>query len=252
MREFLVIAVGILIGCGGAEPLGTPRSVPDPGDDLCDARSDVCDCPGGTTQGLDACGASCACATPPALHEGFDNSVDAAEVVDAGSPQSVRQSARCEPGLYLGQYQCQLTVFGVPLPLTGDVSFNLAVNEELVEIDNCQEFCADLVIAEGTGTLFGLANFWGFEAELSGGLDCQTGEFRATAPAGIYGSPVSSDPSDPEALWTVADPPLGTFTGSLTGMHETVPEQLVSGEWNLVAQAFGASCVGPFTVVLQR
>ena len=48
------------------------------------------------------------------------------------------------------------------------------------------EFCPDLVIAEGSGTLFGLAGDTGvaFEGKLGCGLDCETGEFRATAPDG--------------------------------------------------------------------
>jgi hypothetical protein len=81
------------------------------------------------------------------------------------------------------------------------------------------------VIAEGSGTLFGIAGDtgWAFEGELDGGLDCQTGEFRANAANGIFGLAGPSDPSDPGTLGTVLDPALGAFDGMFTGMHAARP-----------------------------
>jgi len=170
----------------------------------------------------------------------------------AGTPAMPAQTPRanCKGGLYLGTYMCTIDLGGIPSPLEGDVSFALEIDETVMR-GECDEFCPDLVIAEGTGTLFGLAGLIGFEAELDGGLDCQTGEFRAGAPTGIYGVPDSMDPNDPDALWTVADPPFGTFTGSLTGTHATNPAERITGNWDLTDAITGTRCAGPFTVELQ-
>lgn len=121
----------------------------------------------------------------------------------------------------------------------------------MVECEPGQEFCADLVIAEGSGVLFGLAVGWGFEAALEGGLDCNTGEFRTAPLAGVYGSPVSSDPSDPDALWTVQQPPAGMFEGELSGQHQGEIPQVIEGQWSLFEAAGFASCTGGFTTELQ-
>jgi hypothetical protein len=159
--------------------------------------------------------------------------------------------AACTGGLYLGTYDCELDLFGLKSPLMGDVSFALEIDETEAANDCDAEFCPDLVIASGTGTLFGLAGFWGFEAVLEGGLDCTTGEFRASAPDGVWGGAGSSDPSDPDALWTVLDPPAGMFFGSLTGQHGQGPPERIDGDWHLSETASGIQCTGPFMVALQ-
>jgi hypothetical protein len=161
--------------------------------------------------------------------------------------------ANCKGGQYLGKYTCDLDVFGIPSTLEGDVSFLLEIDATVVPGECEAEFCPDLVIAEGSGTLFGLAGDtgWGFEAQLDGGLDCRTGEFRATAPNGIYGIAGSSDAGDPDALWTVLDPPLGEFDGMLSGMHGSGPPERIAGDWDLIDAAELARCTGPFMVELQ-
>ena len=65
------------------------------------------------------------------------------------------------------------------------------------------------------------------------------------------GGAISSDPTDPEALWTVAQPPSGMFEGELSGQHSGELPQIIDGDWNLNETATGITCVGPFTVELQ-
>lgn len=174
--------------------------------------------------------------------------------IDAGPSLPTGMPTRnCSPGLYFGTYDCSISLFGLPLPLMGDVSFNLSVNETVVdaECDTGEEFCADLVISENGGTLFGLAGFIGFETMLQGALDCTTGEFRAAGVDGHYGNAVSSDPNDPNALWTVEDPPVGLFDGELAGTHMRGTTETIAGEWSLSEEATGVACVGPFSVTLR-
>ncbi|MDD9933761.1 MAG: hypothetical protein OXT09_09165 [Myxococcales bacterium] len=218
----------------------------------------------------DAQGASCAatdpaCAAPsdatstsdPSAADAFGNADDTV-VAPAPAPAdgaTGREAGleHCGPGFYLGTYECEVDLAGLLFPLTGDVSFNLEINEEVVE-GECgpsDEFCADLVIAEGSGTLFGLAGLTGFEAPLNGGLDCSTGEFRTDGLDGVYGPAISSDPADPDALWTVAQPPFGMFGGTLSGSHLGADPQVIDGTWDLADSAGGASCAGTFTVQLQ-
>jgi hypothetical protein len=160
----------------------------------------------------------------------------------------------CKGGQYRGRYTCDLEVIGIPASLDGDVSFLLEIDETVIPGEgDCQEFCPDLVIAEGSGTLFGIAGDtgWAFEAELDGGLDCQTGEFRATAPNGIYGLGGSDDANDPNAVTTVLDPALGAFNGMLSGMLGSGPPERIAGDWDLADAADFARCTGPFMVELQ-
>ena len=159
--------------------------------------------------------------------------------------------ANCKGGLYLGSYSCVVDVMGFEMPLEGDVSFALEIDETVVPGECDSEFCPDLVIAEGSGTLFGLAGLTGFEAKLDGGLDCQTGEFRASAPKGIYGIAGPMDPNDPDSLWTVFDPPFGEFMGTLAGMHGSGPPERIAGAWDLAEATMFARCAGPFMVELQ-
>ncbi len=184
--------------------------------------------------------------------DGAAGSAVAAEPIPEVSDQErpLFRDTNCEPGLYLGTYNCDIDMGTGPVPLAGDVSFNLEVNTSGTEQADCDEFCADLVIAEGTGVLYGVLGFLGFEAQLSGGLDCQTGEFRASAPGGIYGMAVSSDPNDPNALWTVAEPPFGTFGGDMQGTYDTGSPQAIDGSWSLADDFSGVACTGPFEVTL--
>jgi hypothetical protein len=187
------------------------------------------------------------------MGSGFGNPVPTAPRAGSGAalPQPTSMAgAGCKGGLYLGTYNCNVDFGGIQSPLEGDVSFTLEIDETIVP-GECDEFCPDLVIAEGTGTLFGFAGLIGFEAKLDGGLDCQTGEFRASAPSGIYGFAESSDPNDPDALWTVVDPAWGTFTGTLSGMHGSGPPERIAGDWDLADSVSGTACPGPFMVELQ-
>jgi hypothetical protein len=163
------------------------------------------------------------------------------------------QRSGCKGGEYVGKYNCDLDVLGIPSTLEGDVSFVLKIDETVVPGQCDDEFCPDLVIAEGSGTLFGVAGDtgWAFEAVLDGGLDCQTGEFRASAPHGIYGIAGSDDPNKPDALTTVLDPSLGEFNGTLSGMHESGPPERITGDWSLADAADFAHCTGPFMAELK-
>lgn len=186
----------------------------------------------------------------------FGNPEGMAQAFDAGPVQDPSMPAGdCSPGLYLGTYECEITLFGLlPVPLAGDVSFNLSINESTVEreCDETDEFCSDLVISENGGTLFGLAGFVGFETKLQGALDCSTGEFRASGVDGRWGNAISTDPNDPDALWTVEDPPMGMFDGELSGMHEkNGASETIAGSWDLTENTMDITCAGPFTVTLQ-
>ncbi len=171
----------------------------------------------------------------------------------AGASGTGAPLANCDPGTYVGTYDCMLDQNGMPtFPLTGAVAFELAIDETMTNM--CQpgeEFCQDLVIPEGSGTLFGFAGFIGFETHLQGGLDCRTGEFRATAVDGIWGIPVAKDPSDPMSPLTVALPPAGMFDGTLMGTHDGGTPQKIAGTWSLVETASMTRCPGPFRVERQ-
>ena len=196
--------------------------------------------------------------TPEMMEPGdFGNPDEMAQAFDAGPAEnSSAPAGDCSPGLYLGTYSCDITLFGLlPVPLAGDVSFNLSINETTVdrECDEADEFCSDLVISENGGTLFGFAGgYIGFETTLQGALDCSTGEFRATGVDGRWGNAISTDPNDPDALWTVEDPPMGMFDGELTGMHtKSGTGETIAGNWDLMENTMDITCAGPFTVTLQ-
>lgn len=180
----------------------------------------------------------------------FDNPLGAAASapVATGSAGSFAPNT-CEPGLYVGTYNCEVEVDGDILPLSGVVSFNLEVNTMRGAAD-CQEFCMDLVIQEGTSTLFGLLGAIGFETALKGGLDCSTGEFRSIADMGIYGLGAPVDSNNPDGEWTVVQPPLGNFNGELKGVYSNAVPQSITGDWNLADGWSGAACIGPFMVTL--
>ena len=221
------------------------------------AAMQSCACATGTgTQTCSTAGTwnACECtAAPP--DENFNPDPVTTPIVDAGGPMVPTGNERpCTPGFYLGTYDCELTILGLPVPLSGDVSFNLSINEMTVdqECPPSEEFCPDLVISENGGTLYGIgAGFYGFETMLQGALDCTTGEFRATGIEGRWGNAISTDPNDPDALWTVEDPPQGMFDGVLMGMHNKSANETISGTWDLTETAMDVTCAGPFTVTLQ-
>lgn len=158
----------------------------------------------------------------------------------------------CKSGQYRGTYSCDLEVFGIPSTLEGNVSFVLEIDETVMPGECQAEFCPDLVIAAGTGTLFGAAGDtgWAFQGKLDGGLDCESGEFRASIPDGVYGLAGLSDPNDPSSVVIVADPPLGNFDGMLSGMHANGSPERIAGDWDLADAADFARCTGPFMVEL--
>jgi len=247
-----VVLVSGCIGCSGSDSgIGTMRGAAMQEADCVSQEQRACTCEGGSmgTQRCDVGWGECQCA-PPVMN--FENPVQGTGGAGMGGGTEPEPMAveNCDPGLYLGTYECDLVVFGLPTTLTGDVAFNLEINEQVVECASDNEFCFDLVISEGSGKLFGIAVGWGFEAALKGGLNCQTGEFRTEPLDGIYGSAVSSDPNDPNALWMVQQPPAGMFKGDLTGQHVGGTPQLIEGEWSLVQEGF-ASCTGSFTTELQ-
>jgi len=84
-----------------------------------------------------------------------------------------------------------------------------------------------------------------------GALDCTTGTFRASGLGGRWGNAVSIDANNPDALWTIEDPPFGTFNGELKGMHTASPAEMIAGDWNLHEPDMDITCAGPFTVTLQ-
>ena len=217
-----------------------------------------CTCTGSAT-GTQTCTVTgtwgnCECSELPPSD--FGNPNDPPQVFDAGPMQPTRPANDCSPGFYLGTYSCEIVLFGLlPVPLAGDVSFNLSINETTVdrECDPTDEFCSDLVISENGGTLFGLASgFIGFETKLEGALDCATGEFRANGVDGRWGTAISTDPNDPNALLTVEDPPMGMFDGLLMGMHtKAAATETIAGNWDLTENTMDINCAGPFTVTLQ-
>jgi hypothetical protein len=75
-------------------------------------------------------------------------------------------------------------------------------------------------------------------------------------PAAIPESDARSDgrawATDPNAFWTVEDPPIGMFDGTLSGMHEkSGSDETIAGTWDLTENTMDINCAGPFTVKLQ-
>jgi hypothetical protein len=252
--SFLITAAAVT--CAACSSESVSRTAPSANTmTRCTANAtQACSCASGTgTQACSAAGTwgSCQCmAAPPADH---DNPGITTPIFDAGPVVQEPTKNDCTPGLYLGTYSCDVAIFGLPFPLAGDVSFNLSINETTVdqECADGEEFCADLVISENGGTLFGFAGLIGFETMLEGALDCTTGEFRASGIGGRYGNAISTDPNDPDALWTVEDPPFGMFDGELNGMHAKGTGETIAGEWTLRETVMDIACDGPFTVTLQ-
>jgi hypothetical protein len=185
----------------------------------------------------------------------FGNAPPTAPMLGTAGATAIRAPATppsgCSPGLYVGTYDCDVDLLGIQLPLSGDVSFNLSIDQTKAPGKCGAEFCPDLVISDNSGTLFGFAGLIAFETKLHGALDCKTGEFKAQGIDGKYGNGVSTDLNNPNALWTVGDPPFGTFDGMLAGMHHTGTPEFIAGNWDLRDTASGTSCSGPFKVALQ-
>ena len=86
----------------------------------------------------------------------------------------------------------------------------------------------------------------GFQTQLSGGLNCRSGEFHAD---GVYGVP-GPNLMDPGGDAIIAAP-LGGFDGTLDGLHGGAVPQVISGTWDLTEDVANYNCNGPFTVELQ-
>lgn len=132
----------------------------------------------------------------------------------------------CRPGHYTGTFSCEYR----PVPtdvdplviVEGPISLTLERSQdgEFLEIADGQlEGIAQLII--------------GFRSQLSGKLDCATGELTAAAVDGLYGF------GDPAVL------PFGTFAGTLTGTLDTTTGTL-DGQWDLGVDGGGGACVGPW------
>jgi hypothetical protein len=255
MRTGVAVASLVLCCACSAETERPSREMPNEAPPCVAGMTQGCSCAGAAT-GAQSCSSSgwSACSCPDPMDD-FENPMPPVAIADAGDVEPPPERADCSPGLYFGTYECEITLFGLlPVPLAGDVSFNLSINEMVVpgECEPSDEFCSDLVISENGGTLYGLAGLIGFETQLQGALDCTTGEFRAMGLGGRYGNAISSDPNDPDALWTVEEPPLGMFSGELSGKHAKASAgETIAGDWNLREEAMDITCAGPFTVTLQ-
>ncbi len=258
MRTSFLIAAAVAscAACASETPGGARANADTTTAQCSGSATQSCTCASGTgTQTCNASGTWNACECTSMLPDDHDNPDTNTPIVDAGPIVEERPMGDCSPGLYLGTYECEILIFGLPFPLAGDVSFNLSINEMTVdqECADGEEFCADLVISENGGTLFGFAGgFYGFETMLTGALDCATGEFRAMGVDGRWGNAISEDPNDPNAFWTVEDPPIGMFDGTLSGMHEKAgSDETIAGTWDLTENTMDINCAGPFTVALQ-
>lgn len=141
----------------------------------------------------------------------------------------------CRPGVYEGAYTCE----GLP---GGPLTFELAANTRVDQSanDGCQEFCdPDLVIEEAESRLQGSWVVFAFEGTLVGGLDCQSGEFRAGLLNGRYGLPAADGVSM-----------IGTTTVDAQGTYEEGAEPVISGSWLLEANPALSDCRGTFEVKL--
>lgn len=259
LGSLLLVAAG-LGGCSEADE-GTQPPRGRTGDCLAGQR-DFCDCGEGERSGTQVCeGATWgACGCSDNFGGTFGNAQDPAGggggTGDGGTAAARPKLDNCDPGSYVGTYTCPLEMGGMDTGwlLEGAVAFDLAIDESTTaaECGVGEEFCFDLVIAEGSGTIFGFVNlFIGFEGTLEGGLDCTTGEFHAQAHDGIWGIPVASDPTDPMSPATVGQPPSGMWDGGLDGLHLGGNPQVIEGDWDLMETTFNYRCPGPFTVERQ-
>lgn len=155
--------------------------------------------------------------------------------IDASVGDATVQLTGCEPGLYRGTYSCE----GGLLP-DGPLEFLLEVDERVLDGGSCQEFCTDLVIKEGTGTLRGVWAVAGFEGQLQGGLDCQTGKFEARVMRGVWGLP----PADPDGSVLAVD----TFEATLQGSYDAQKPERITGSWHIKPNLSLDGCSGEISL----
>jgi hypothetical protein len=155
---------------------------------------------------------------------------------DGGTSACDRLTGGGVTGRYAGTYQCP--IFG-----GGPISFQLVVNDAATPDQRCIDgFCRDLVISPGGGDLSGNWVAFAFQGHLEGGMDCRTGEFRASVTEGQWGLP-PANPGDPLVQ-------TGTITGTVTGNHSAGPPQQITGIMALTPN-IGLTCPSPFTVERQ-
>lgn len=245
-----MVAAALVFGCADAETTTRPVMEMDPTTAGEATGGDIAPvCVAGTQR-------SCNCFGAVGFERCDGTGYGACECpMDAGVVQikdDSKQLENCDPGIYEGTFECDYAMmsggFGdaFPIHVEGPVGFDLQVAETAVD-PNCQEFCFDLVIKEGSGKLFGLAGLMAFEAQLEGGLDCSTGEFQATVKNGSYGGFAPVDPNDPNGPLMVTQPPFGTFEGTMAGLHNGAVDQTIAGNWALMPVEITGSCDGPFT-----
>ena len=160
-----------------------------------------------------------------------------------------RSTDGCEPGRYLGTFQCsyQQGMMGPTFEASGIVSFALerSSNSEVLEIRDG--------LLDGWGGAF----FFGY---LNGELTCLDGAFSGSVSDGFYNfllkgcsgmdndmpgvNCVITDPDDPDYVpWNVTLE--GTYEGTLDTSAGTI-----DGSWSLQPLDIGGTCDGTFTVEL--
>ena len=258
LRSVLLVPL-ILTSCT-AEPERATRASGSPPASAqgCSAGSQqACSCAGGQS-GMRVCSATanwedCRCQQPMAQEASAPTLLPPPAMMPAGSAAAGRQARAmgCSPGDYEGEYSCDITLPGdLPFFVAGRVAFSLE-RDETTQRD-CKpgaEFCEDLVIARDSGALSAQAALvYAFSAKLDGGLDCKSGEFRASLVDGIWG--LLDGSVDPSAAPRVLDPPTGRFDGSLQGSHARSSGETISGTWMLYDHDNEIRCVGPFNARL--
>lgn len=134
---------------------------------------------------------------------------------------------KCEGGTYVGEFQCDMSFLPgfPPSVFTGPLTFELTPSQD-------GEF---LVIQDARfdATTNGIP----FGADLTGELECSTGNFDASLDNGMYGTA----------------PFTGTFFGTLSGDLDPLTGTL-NGTWELTAGTQAAPttspCIGTWTTVI--
>jgi hypothetical protein len=153
-------------------------------------------------------------------------------LIDATPHEGTVTVDDCEPGTYVGKYTCRSATSVFP---EGALQFELVINDTKVEDDGCVEFCSDLVIKAGTGTLTGLwAGVVDFNGQLEGGLDCGSGKFAASVTDGVWGP------------WGL---PAGKFAAALNASYAKGPPAAISGTWEVKPEGtLDGACSGEFNL----
>lgn len=162
---------------------------------------------------------------------------DGAVFTDAQAADATVQLKGCEPGRYVGIYTCE----GSVLP-EGPLEFLLEVNERLDPGAVCTELCPNLIIKEGSGKLRGVWTLAGFEGQLQGGLECETGKFEAKVVDGVWGLP----PSEPDGSVLAVD----KFQATLRGTYTAGKPERIEGTWDIKPDIAVSGCTG--TIKLQH